>query len=325
MLCESNSLRTVADIRVVHGELDLHVVTYKDPCRVAVCFTRSADDFTLVLEYTTADSRGLLGFFLPLMSELVPRWMVGSVIRLSDDIQSPDVASTYFVGTVGIDIYYNYQRWILSGWLVQHPYFSLYESGSTPRKFIEQSLEYIVGGGTSKLLTLPVIRTYQLDPKDSELVSGGATSEVVMFYGGLSDLDRHEDVTYILSQTEVIYHYEPKLRRYWKYTQPRLVNVDRKIRVGKVAVDPPPLDPIVPPLVPIVPPLVPITPVDDRGQALGVIVLLVLLIIAFVIAVVIIYYLSRPVAVITPMITGVVTPVVTTPIVTTAPVVAVTT
>lgn len=304
---------------MVPGDVRVYVVNYKDNIRSGISFTSSRENFNLILEYTLKDPRGILGYFYPNFSSTLPEWSIESTVRITENLEDPEIGSTYYICTISSGVYYNYNRWLLNTWIPQNLYYSIYDGESTGRKFLEDSLNYLKNHLVVTGLSLPVVKTYNLKWTDSNLI--GRNSDefgVRLFYGGLEDLNNYSEIIYIMSSADVIYKYDPlvytlsdsKTQNYWKYTKPTIETNTNQLRINSTVDTSKDLlytpagmytGGIVPDL-----PIKPVELNNDKASSLTIIVLLFLLIITFVIVIVIIHYMdtksvvSIPTIIVTP-------------------------
>ena len=304
MLSKTNSLQTIEDIRMIFGDVKIYVVNYKDNIRSGISFSRPANNFNLILEYTLDDPRGILGYFYPNFVTGVPEWSIRSTVRITENLEDPEIASTYYIGTISSGVYYNYNRWILNTWIPQNPNFSIYDGESTGRKFLEDSLNYFKNDVVVAGLSLPIIRTYKLKWANSDLISLNSDQfGICLFYGGL-DLNNYSDILYIMSTSDTIYKYDPTLYtanglknlNYWKYTKPVIETNTNQLRIDPTLGMPSNL--LYTPAGMYSGAIVTDLPTNhsaennDKASSLTIIVLLFLLIITFVVIIVIIYYID---------------------------------
>lgn len=306
MLCKTNSLRTVEDIRIVNGDVDVHLVSYSDQSRIGVWFSRKVDTFSVILEYGLEDPRGLIGCLLPDLKSGAPKWSTKSIIWLSEDPRVVDGSVTHFVSTVSSAVYYNYQRWLLSTWMPENPHFSIYEDESTSRKFVEDTLQYMSANTVLKGLSLPFVKTYQLKAQETSLVSLNKEREIIMwFYTDLTTYNHYQELCYILSDVDLMYKYEPKLEgsNYWRYKGVTIEVILKKPEFEGYAADLEPGVSVVPLIMAAVKqtcgtvpdaPLAKCMDIPNQSNALIIVILLFLLIMAFVVVIIIIYYIDRP-------------------------------
>lgn len=290
---EIKALTSITDVIPADGNLDVYLVDYGDYSRLTLWFVNHRTKFEALFEYRSIDQRGALGSLLPAISQEGIIWQHQSCVVRHKAFDPGTCHTTAYLTTITPARYYAYNVWVLQTWLPRNPYFTVIEGGSTTRKYIEESIVFLVGTSGVKSI-LPKHITYELVSDGKELVKEEDRSDLEFFYRSLVDVNSIQDCVALLNIAGDIYMPENTNtgQRYWKHSGARLMSKYDRIRATlnvneTVAADSCPT--------PCPPPPASACPDQnqDKTSALAIIIFIFIIVMAIVVIVVIIYYMTR--------------------------------
>lgn len=298
---ESNErleLRSITEVASADGNVDVYLVDHGDYARLGLWFVNHRTKFSTFLEYIPQDTRGAIGAVLPVVNETSLRWAHRGIVTITKkfDPGTASHASTYLL-TISPNKYYTYHSWLLQEWIPLNQTFGILRTGSTPKKFLEQSISYLAGTQGIKAL-LPKVVTYDLQ-YDSKSYVTSKDDEASFFFASLTDIETIYEYADIVSTLGVIYLPDriDGTPSYWKYIHPRLVPcyerintfLDVREEVSATA------DPVPPPANAGCCEVPPPSCQPEKTSLLSILFLVFLLVIAMIVIVAIVYFvLNRP-------------------------------
>lgn len=235
-------LNSDEDIINVKGDVRVHFLRSKSLLGDSLCFTESDNISHLIFRYTVLQGKNTASCLLPTVIKHGEKtdisWEDNGVISIEDNMEDSKWQSTVYCFTVTPTQFVEYQKWLIV-WISNNRKYTIFDGGSTNRKYLSESLQYIAGQSLNHSnvpLFFPETITYGMNYANKEKCSNIDIQEITKWYSEAQSELRESayflDVVAFINKSKYIYYHEEIDGRdtYWLVNSPSLYTVSKKIK-----------------------------------------------------------------------------------------------